>query len=453
MHGNFDPETTIQLEPPHAGQLAAHSALKSHRFKALRSGRRFGKTELGKSWLLNSALRGRETAWFSPQYRTATEVFSELLGLLRPAIKSTSKSDGIIRLITGGLIQFWTLENAIAGRGRRYSRVVIDEAAFTKDGDNTIDGSMMAIWEKSIKPTLLDHHGEALVLSNSAGKNPDNFFYQICTDPKFGFAEYHATTMDNPVLPKRLDNEGDIEWLARREKVISALKADNDPLVYAQEYLAEFVDWSGAAFFASEKLLVDGLPLPSPVHCDGVFAVIDTASKTGTENDGTGVTYFALNRHEPVHLLVLDWDVTQIEGATLEHWLPSVFKRLEALARSCGARAGSLGAFIEDQNSGTILLQQALRRGWRANAIDSKLTALGKDERSISVSGYVHRGEVKYAEEAYNKTKVYKGRSMNHLVNQVESFRVGDKNSRREDDLLDTFCYGIAIALGNSDGF
>jgi hypothetical protein len=30
---------------------------------------------------------------------------------------------------------------------------------------------------------------------------------------------------------------------------------------------------------------------------------------------------------------------------------------------------------------------------------------------------------------------------------------IGDKNSDREDDLVDTFCYGIALALGNSDGF
>ena len=95
------------------------------------------------------------------------------------------------------------MENSIAGRGRRYRRIVIDEAAFAKDGDNRSDGSVMAIWEKAIKPTLYDYGGEALVCSNSAGKNPDNFFYNICTDPRFGFHEYHATTLDNPLLPKR----------------------------------------------------------------------------------------------------------------------------------------------------------------------------------------------------------------------------------------------------------
>jgi hypothetical protein len=73
------------------------------------------------------------------------------------------------------------LENQIAGRGRRYHRAVIDEAAFGKDGDTASDGSLMDLWEKSIKPTLFDFMGEVLVCSNSAGKNPDNFFYKICT--------------------------------------------------------------------------------------------------------------------------------------------------------------------------------------------------------------------------------------------------------------------------------
>jgi hypothetical protein len=120
-----------------------------------------------------------------------------------------------------------------------------------------------------------------------------------------------------------------------------------------------------------------------------VFAVIDTASKTGTDNDATAVTYFALNRRQPGRspLVILDWDIAQIEGAILETWLPSVFQRLEELARLCRARAGAMGAFIEDKNSGTILLQQAQRRGMLVHAIDSKLTAMGKDERAINVSG------------------------------------------------------------------
>jgi hypothetical protein len=445
--------TEIELTPMHPGQLDAYWALKPHRFKVLRCGRRFGKTEFAKTWIADALLRGYECAWLAPQHKTWSETFSELVDLLRPILKDSSKSSGVIRTMTGGRLDFWTLENPIAGRGRRYRRVVIDEAAFAKDGDTHIDGSMMEIWEKSIKPTLFDYGGEALVCSNSAGKNPDNFFYNICTYPQHGFREFHATTVDNPTLPKRLFGESLEDWKARRERFVAALKTDNDPLVYAQEYRAEFVDWFGAAFFSREKLLEQGQPVPYPITCECVFAVIDTASKTGTDNDATAVTFFARSQPGIYPLMILDWEIVQFEGATLETWLPTVFQRLEQLSRRCRARFGSLGVWIEDKNSGTILLQQALRRQWPARAIESQLTAMGKDERAISVSGYVYRGNVKYTDDAFNKTVVYKGKARNHLIEQVENFRVGDKDNKREDDLLDTFCYGIAISLGNEKGF
>ena len=447
-------EAIITLPTLHLGQVKAFVALRTPRFKALRCGRRFGKTDFAKTWIMQGLTQGQECAWFAPQHMTWAEVYSDLIETLQPILDRSSKTEGVMRLRTGGRLDFWTLENPIAGRGRRYHRVAIDEAAFAKDGDNKTDGTMMSLWEKAIKPTLYDYGGEALVCSNSAGKNPDNFFYNICTEPKYGFREFHATTVDNPLLPKRLQNEGIDAWRARRAQYQADLIKDNDPLVYQQEYLAAFVDWSGVAFFSREKLLDQGQPVPYPRTCESVFAVIDTASKTGTDNDATAVTFFALNRQAGrFPLVILDWDIAQIEGAILEAWLPSVFQRLEELARLCRARMGAVGAFIEDKNSGTILLQQAQRRGMLVHAIDSKLTAMGKDERAINVSGYVHRGEVKYSDYAFAKTSIYKQKSKNHLLDQVESFRVGDKKSDREDDSLDTFCYGIAIALGNQEGF
>jgi hypothetical protein len=41
-------------------------------------------------------------------------------------------------------------------------------------------------------------------------------------------------------------------------------------------------------------------------------------------------------------------------------------------------------------------------------AIDPKLTAMGKDEGAISVSGYVHRELVKYIDRAFEKTVISK---------------------------------------------
>ncbi|HEY4202983.1 MAG TPA: hypothetical protein VGM83_20725, partial [Devosiaceae bacterium] len=55
---------------------------------------------------------------------------------------ASSKSGAFMRFCNGGRLDFWSLENRIAGRSRRYHRVVIDEAAFAKDGDTATDGSM-----------------------------------------------------------------------------------------------------------------------------------------------------------------------------------------------------------------------------------------------------------------------------------------------------------------------
>jgi hypothetical protein len=281
--------------------------------------------------------------------------------------------------------------------------------------------------------------GRAWVFSTPNGNSDDNFFHKVCTDPKLGFKEFHAPTITNPYVTA---------------EELEKLRLRNHPLVFKQEYLAEFVDWTGVQFFSLESLLVDRKPVVYPLHVDGVFATIDSATKTGKEHDGTAVCYWAVSKHVGHPLVLLDWDIVQIQGDLLETWLPTVFQQLEFLAKVTKARAGSVGALIEDKNSGTILIQQAQRRGWPAQAIDSKLTSLGKDERAISVSGYVYRGEVKLSQHAYDKVVTFKEQSRNHLLTQVLNFKIGDKDaSKRADDLADTFMYGVAIALGNHEGF
>lgn len=426
--GGIQGAPRVILPTLHPDQMQAF--LLPGRFKAIRCGRRWGKTDFAKTVAADFALKGANVGWFAPDYKISIEAYNELELTLAPVLVSSSRQTGVMRTITNGRMDMWTLENERAGRSRKYHLVIIDEAAFAK-------ANLMDIWEKSIKPTLLDFRGSALVLSNTNGVDPNNFFYKICTDSKYGFVEYHAPTHRNPYLP---------------QEELDKLILDNHPLVYKQEYLAEFVDWSGDAFFNLSTMLVDGQAVDYPTSCDAVFATIDTAVKTGKEHDGTAIVYWAINKQLPHKLVILDYDIIQIEGALLENWLPTAFKRLEGFARACNARMGSLGAWIEDKSSGMVLLQQAQRRQWPARAIDSVLTSLGKSERAISISGYVHRNLVKISKEAYNRVVVYKGTSRNHLLGQVIGFRVGVKD-QIDDDLLDTFCYGVAIALGNAEGF
>ena len=105
-----------------------------------------------------------------------------------------------------------------------------------------------------------------------------------------------------------------------------------------------------------------------------------------------------------------------------------------------------------------MLIQQSenLRRRGQyapAYAIDSKLTAMGKDERAIAASPYVYKGDVKITEHAFNKTTVLKRISANHLLKQIGSFRVGSKDAAtRADDCLDTFCYLVLMTRGSNAG-
>ena len=413
----------------HPGQVAAY--MLPGRFKAIRCGRRWGKTDYGKTVACDGAIKRQNHGWFTPDYKIQSEAYAEIAEILEPVKKSASEMKGVIRTTTRGRIDFWTLNNRRAGRSRKYHHVIIDEGAFT-------DEHMMEIWDKSIMPTLLDYEGKATVLSNTNGTDPANFFWRICNEPEHGFVEYHAPTSQNPYMPPR---------------ELERLKQTTHPLVFKQEYEAEFIDWSGVQFFDLQSLLVNGIPVEEFSKCDAVFATIDSATKTGSQHDGTGVIYWALNKNYGTPLVILDYAITQIEGALLETWLPTVYQNLEMYAAMYGARVGSVGAWIEDKASGTILLQQAHRREWPAIAIDSLLTAMGKDERAISVSGYVYQGLVKLSQRAYDKIVQYKGHSRNHLLSQVLGFRIGDKDRMREDDLVDCFTYGVAMALGNAGGF
>ena len=292
-------------------------------------------------------------------------------------------------------------------------------------------------------------------MSNTNGIDPANPMRAICPYldkgekiSRFGFVDFHAPTDSNPLIPLRKANEPHLVWQARRKAYFAELQAKTPPLVYQQEFLADFVDWSGAAFFTRDSLLVNGQPVEMPPRCEAVFATIDTATKTGKEHDGTAVVYCAVVRapivavsadgsvQSPYRLVILDWDISQIEGALLETWLPTVFQTLERYARECRSRTGSLGAMIEDKSSGMVLLQHAARRGWPAHPIESELTSMGKDERAISVSGYAYNGMIKMSRHAYDKVVTYKETSRNHLLGEVVGFRIGDKSSGRSDDLL-----------------
>ncbi len=211
----------------------------------------------------------------------------------------------------------------------------------------------------------------------------------------------------------------------------------------------------GDTFFPMEMLLVDNAPVQVNWRTDQIFAVIDSASKDGAKHDGTAVTYFAKSIYAGYPLVILDWDVVQIKSNLLIDWLPGVNSRIEELAEQSRARRGNCGIWIEDRSSGIQLLQtaQASPQWQHVYPIDTKATSIGKEGRAIAASPYIAQGKVKISDYAFNKTKQYRGQTKNHFWDQVGRFGMGQDKKEHMKDLLDTFTYGVLIALGNSDGF
>ncbi len=209
-------ELTITLNEPHKGQQQILN--ERQRFNALACGRRFGKSALAINLLSETSLGGDPAGYFTPTYKLLDGTYNECLEALEPVIKRKNEHQ-FIELITGGRIEFWSLENELAGRSRKYKRVILDEAAFTKD--------LWKRWTESIRATLSDLKGDAWFMSTPKGKND---FYKLFSRGKTGepnWASWQMSTYTNPYIdPAEIDDA----------------KRDLPEAAFNQEYLAEFLE-------------------------------------------------------------------------------------------------------------------------------------------------------------------------------------------------------------------
>lgn len=302
--------------------------------------------------------------------------------------------------------------------------------------------------------------------------NPDT---GLAITERSGIIRYFINVSDKIIWgdsKEELMKEYGNDVLPKSFTFIPATLADNQKLMEADPgYLANLKalpaveqarllggNWKirhGGSFFSEGPLLVNGKPVPVIEHCDYIFCVIDSAIKTGAQHDSTAVSYWqvskAFKEKLGYEMVCLDWDVRQIRGSELITWLPDVHRRMEELARIGKARMGYLPPFIEDKASGTILLQQCQDQELRAEPIEGKLTAMGKDERALYIAKIIHEGRVKISEYAYNKVVTHKEVTKNHFLSSVLNYILGEEN--QIDDAFDTFCYAVALALGSADAF
>jgi predicted phage terminase large subunit-like protein len=192
------------------------------RFNVINCGRRFGKTILAEAVLADNITTGDPAAYFAPTYKMLMEVWRTVKRDLADVIAETNESEKRITYINGGQLDMWSLDNFDAVRGRKYRRVVIDEAAMVPNLEEA--------WTMAIRPTLADYKGDAWFFSTPKGRN---YFYMLAqraqTDERWSYWQ-----MPSDVNP----------YISADE--IEAARQELPSIVFQQEFLAEFIDVQGA---------------------------------------------------------------------------------------------------------------------------------------------------------------------------------------------------------------
>lgn len=226
-------EIEVKLKRLHPAQQEIIDT--ARRFNVLKCGRRFGKTELTKELAIQPALDNFPVGYWTPTYKDLHDVWIEMKYTLADVIKQKDEQVKQITLITGGKIDFWSMDDPNSGRGRKYKRAIIDEAEKARH--------FKEAWELTIRATLADYRGDAWFMSTP--KFGQTYFKEIAKNKdKPGFEDWQSwvkTTYDNPHI-----SHDEIEHVR--------LQLDN--LSFRCEYLAEDVDVVGKPFayaFNKEK--------------------------------------------------------------------------------------------------------------------------------------------------------------------------------------------------------
>lgn len=196
------------------------------RFNVLVMGRRWGKDVLLEDRLIEPALSGYPVAWFNPSYPMLTEVWRTIRNLLYPVIKRVDRQQHRLELITGGVIDMWSLDAFDSARGRKYKRVIINEAG--------LSANLQEAWEEVIRPTLTDYEGDAWIAGTPKGRT---YFWKLYLKGKDSaqseWRSWQRPTSGNPFI---------------KAAEIKAAQDDLPQDVFEQEYLAEFKENQGSVF-------------------------------------------------------------------------------------------------------------------------------------------------------------------------------------------------------------
>jgi len=216
---------TLQLKP-----AAAEIMRSKAKIKVVFSGRRFGKTRMGLTWLLTGALQTAGTRmWFlAPTRVMAKQIAWQDLKAMVPQswCRKVMESTLTLDLINGSRIQLAGADYADSLRGQKADRFVVDEFSYVQD--------LQSMWEAALLPMLgTSADGQVIFCSTPAGGG--NFSAELW--------ERAASTPDWERWNYPSVAGG---WI--KPEFVEQAKATMDPSLFRQEFFGSIEALLGAVY-------------------------------------------------------------------------------------------------------------------------------------------------------------------------------------------------------------
>lgn len=208
----------------HPSQLTVYRNLA--RFNVLEIGRRWGKTTFGIQIGIESAILAKKCGWFAPSYKYLADPVRHFERALKPLLLRHDRVEKRMEFRTGATLDFWTLEDIDAGRGRDYDLIVVDEAGFVPN--------LIEWWRNAARATLADRKGRALFLGTPKGTADFHRLYLEAEGDQTGvWRAFRIASAENPHI--------DRDEIADAKRMLP-------PEVFAQEFLGVPAEDGGNPF-------------------------------------------------------------------------------------------------------------------------------------------------------------------------------------------------------------
>lgn len=244
-----------------------------YRFFLAILGRQSGKSWLARYAALDSSINeGLFVMWVSPTITTARAHWNAIVDLVEKSglpIRRISRNDKEIHFHGGGVLSIRTAIEPNNLRGASVDLLILDEAAFYRDG--------AYVWYSVCLPMITASRGKVLFPTTPNGRNwIFDLFSRGCDPASLYYKSWHMPSTEAP--------HQDHELLAELKETMPDLK-------WREEFLAEFLADKGGVFAGLDKAAVVA-PLQAPLEGHVYVAGIDF----GYSEDAT--TFTVIDKYE-----------------------------------------------------------------------------------------------------------------------------------------------------------